>query len=372
MREFSRISEYADRKKELVQISRYAGMREDLVQAGGGNTSVKLDDTRMLIKASGVQLADVTEDTGYSVLDYAMVTDYMEAMQRGEKVCTAEELLKNALIEGGRPSIETFLHAVTGRVTLHVHSTAVNVLTARKGGMDVLSRLFPDALLVGYGTPGVALADVYYQAYRESTNIFVSGSGRETSRSMPVIFLKNHGLVVSGDTAAEVIELTETVCKKSEEYTGLDFEPYRRGYEIYRAFEGSGMNDGNLIVKAENKTVLDAYRDAGNSLWEYRICPDCVVFCGRQPFQYEEKNLEEKLRSHIERYGMPVLIQDGKNLFIRAESVRKAREIESVLTFSAQAAAGNQGFEMDVLTEQEQAFLLGWDAEKYRREMRQG
>ena len=39
-------------------------MRNDLAQAGGGNTSVKLDDHIMLVKSSGVQLADVKGQNG--------------------------------------------------------------------------------------------------------------------------------------------------------------------------------------------------------------------------------------------------------------------------------------------------------------------
>ena len=42
-------------------MSKYAGMREDLVQAGGGNSSYKISQTEMAIKASGYQLSDLTE-----------------------------------------------------------------------------------------------------------------------------------------------------------------------------------------------------------------------------------------------------------------------------------------------------------------------
>ena len=38
--------------KNFVEISKYAGERFDLVQAAGGNTSVKLKNSEMLIKAS--------------------------------------------------------------------------------------------------------------------------------------------------------------------------------------------------------------------------------------------------------------------------------------------------------------------------------
>lgn len=34
--------------ESLIKLSKYAGMREDIIQAGGGNTSVKIDDEQCL------------------------------------------------------------------------------------------------------------------------------------------------------------------------------------------------------------------------------------------------------------------------------------------------------------------------------------
>lgn len=105
--------------QDFIKISKYAGMRNDLAQAGGGNTSFKLDDHIMFVKSSGVQLADVNEQTGYSKVDYKKIRDYFqEHIEPYEEDVFAEEvgneLLREAQIEGGRASIETFLHAVTG------------------------------------------------------------------------------------------------------------------------------------------------------------------------------------------------------------------------------------------------------------------
>ena len=55
--------------KDLVDISKYAGERFDLIQAGGGNSSVKLENGEMLIKASGFILSDMDENNGYSRVD---------------------------------------------------------------------------------------------------------------------------------------------------------------------------------------------------------------------------------------------------------------------------------------------------------------
>lgn len=348
--------------KELIQISKYSGMREDLVQAGGGNSSIKLDDRRMAIKASGIQLADITEESGYSIVDYPMIRQYMDALVQGAPSCSDKELLERALLEGKRPSIETFLHAVTGRVTLHTHPVSVNILASRTGGMERLKNQFPEALLVGYATPGVELAKLYYKAFLEEFR-----QGRE---SFPVIFLKNHGLIVSGDTAEEVIRLTETVNEAAEGMAGIDNTAYRHAYELYEKFREAGLDDGKIVVKAENRYVLDSYAAFGQRVWDYQICPDCVVFCGRRAFAFPETGWKEALKEHTARHGVPVLISYGGDLFIRAESVRKAREIESVLAFSARIAMANRDNPLDLLSEREQDFLLGWDAEKYRQLMK--
>ena len=110
--------------QDFIRISKYAGMRNDLAQAGGGNTSVKLDEQIMLVKSSGFQLADVNENTGYSKIDYRLIEEYFkENIQAGGQSVLTEEagnvLLAKAQMAGGRASIETFLHAVTGKYTLH-------------------------------------------------------------------------------------------------------------------------------------------------------------------------------------------------------------------------------------------------------------
>lgn len=357
------MSEYKKETKDLEEISKYAGMREDLVQAGGGNSSVKADDGRMFIKASGVQMANVTEREGYSVVDCGAVRRYMDELLEDPKRYSANEILEKTLLEGKRPSIETFLHAVTGRVTLHTHSVAVNVLAARAGGMETLRALFPEALAVDCATPGLDLARLYYQTFlRES-------AARAPRAGFSTIFLKNHGLVVSGDTVARVIEETERVCQEVERYIGMDNAPYRKAYQIYSALRSHGLDDGKIVVKVENKVVLDEYERAGHSLWDHQVCPDCVVFCGRKAFDYDggQEDLRDRLDSFRRSYGEPVVIASGGDLFIRADSVKKAREIESVLMFSARVASNNRAFSVDVLSPEEQDFLLDWDAEKYRK-----
>lgn len=348
--------------KEFIEISKYAGMREDLVQAGGGNTSYKLDNERMVIKASGVQLAEVSDKGGYSIVNYRMLRQYLDELILERQNLSESEILNKALIEGSRPSIETFLHAVTGNLSLHTHSIAVNVMTSRTDGMQQLKKIFPEALLVGYATPGIELAKLYYKKFIQTSC--------STGLSYPVIFLKNHGVIVSGSTAGEVIRRSEEVNCKIESIVNLDCSAYRKAYDLYCAFRLLGLDDGKIVVKVENKGVLETFKKFGYKLWKYQFSPDCLVFCGKAPLLYQESFGKKELQRFLYEKGEPVIIQWKRDLFIRANSIKKVREIESILAFTAQVAWCNQNESMDYLAAEEQDFLLSWDAENYRRQMR--
>ena len=76
------------------------------------------------------------------------------------------------------------------------------------------------------------------------------------------------------------------------------------------------------------------------------------------------------IKTYCAAYGKPIVIKCRDNFYIVAPTVKKAKETESILAFSAQVALGNLGENIDFLPDGEQDFLLGWDAEKYRRNIK--
>lgn len=338
--------------KDFIRMSKYAGMREDLVQAGGGNSSYKLSEDRMAIKASGFQLSEVNEDKGYAIVNPKIIS---EAFMNCTNLRTiteedAKQILSRAFIEGPRASIETFLHAMSGRYTLHTHSIVVNVLTSRKDGMSILKEMFPEAILVPYATPGVELAKVYFDAIRKN------------GKMSNVIFLQNHGVVVSAETGNEVISLMEDIVKQIEERIGVRFEKYHAVMELTKLFPEE------IIWTVNDANVLDVYHRM-NGIWKTAFCPDCVVFLGKQMLALQNDIIRET-KEFKRVYGNPVVIEYCNNLYIVAQSVKKALEIQSVLSFNAQVAIANQEYEISYLSDQEQNFLLDWEVEKYRRNMK--
>lgn len=348
---------------EFIEISKYAGMREDLVQAGGGNSSVKIDKNRMLIKASGFQLADITVESGYSTIDYSIIVDFFNNIILDDITDKYEkQLLNDSLIDGPRPSIETFLHAITDVFTLHTHPMLVNVLTSREGGMEILKELFPEALIVDYATPGIKLAKEYFKIYKEHCT--------ESQKKFDIIFLKNHGLIVSSKNADDVIRKTEEVLLKIEKYLSVNMSKYHSSTLIYNKLKQI-LNDTGKIVYLSNdlniKNSLSIFKD---SLWKFWFCPDCLVYCGKRPLVLKKDFDIEDIKNYNCNYCKPIIIYYENNIYIYATNIKKAKEIESVLSFSAQVACLNKDFKIDLLCEEEQNFLLNWEVEKYRKNLK--
>lgn len=339
--------------KDYIRMSKYAGMREDLVQAGGGNSAYKISNDKMVIKASGYQLSDLTEEKGYAVVNPQII---LNAFLNNENISAltekdSNEILNRAFIKGDKPSIETFLHSISGRYTLHTHPIVVNALTCRKEGMNMLKELFSESLIVPYATPGIELAKAYFTALQSA------------GENAKIIFLQNHGLLVSGKTSQEVINTTEKIVTTLEEVLKTDMTRYHAVTKLYNVV------DKGIVWNITDKNVWDAYKEM-KGIWKHAFCPDCVVFLGKKVLAVNDSFDKDTLQKFREQYGNPVIIEYNDNLYICADSVKKALEIQSVLSFSAQVMRINKDYECNFLSDTEQNFLLHWDAEKYRKNMK--
>jgi rhamnose utilization protein RhaD (predicted bifunctional aldolase and dehydrogenase) len=346
--------------EEFIEMSKFAGMREDLVQAGGGNSSVKINNNEMLIKASGFQLAEITNNTGYSIVDQSIINEYFIQNAKNNIIKEDEsKLIVKALIRGKRPSIEIFLHSITDIFTLHIHSVALNVILTRKDGLKNLKDMFPSAIAVEYKTPGIELAKEYFKAFERNKY--------NKECKLDIIFLKNHGIVVSGKSGKEVIEKTENVLKKIEHYLNIDCEKYRNTTFLYNQLKARLNEQFQGIVYLSKDS--DIKKLAYNESWNYAFCPDCIVYCGKKPLVLKENLVESEINKYFSEYGRPIVIFYSNNCYICAENVKKAKEIESVLSFSAQVHTLNKNYDMDYLLDEEQNFLLDWESEKYRQNL---
>lgn len=346
-----------DEIKNLIKLSKYAGMREDIIQAGGGNTSVKIDNEKMFIKSSGYQLSEMEENVGYSKVNYKKIVDYFKShleIKRSDE----KELLNETLIEGKRPSIETFLHSITEKYTLHTHPLLINVFTSRVSGMEELKFIFSDSLIIGYQTPGIFLAKDFFDKFSKLDN----------PQKVNIVFLKNHGLIVSGRNIDEVIELHEKVLKTLEDSLKINMQAYRNSTYLYKKLES--FLENNIVYLCENSKIKSFKENNNIDKVNYCFSPDSLIYCNKKILVLNKNDdMLEATKKHILEYGNANVIFFENEFYIIAPNIKKAKEIESVLSFNLQVLELNKNEKMDFLEEEEQNFLLNWDSEKYRKNL---
>lgn len=352
--------------QELVEMSKYAGERFDLIQAGGGNTSVKLPDGTMLIKASGFLLSDLDSQNGFStvltqkVIDVVDNPQILQSQNKREREAMANSLVNEATIDKSkRPSIETLLHSLLPKYVLHTHPVLVNVITARKDWNAILQNLFPDAVNVAYTTPGIELAIELQKGlnqYRNQHPVYPK-----------LIFLQNHGLIVSSDTYSEIETLTEEVLQKIESFLKIAPFKHKLTTGISKLFKRA-IPDHQLISFLSDDVLI---QQANVELFTQRpFTPDILVFCGFEPVHIRSLDDAQPITDYLQRFGMPpkIVLYNG-NVFCMAANVKKARETEEVLKFHLLTLSMNTLSEVNFLEEDELFYLANWEAEKYRQKL---
>jgi len=351
----------------FIEMSRFAGERFDMVQAGGGNASIKLDDRTMLIKASGGLLSEIGPGHGYVKVDYrevlAILDSPVSARTRDRK--KRDELLARRVEEAvldseGRPSIELFLHALLGKYTLHIHPIAVNALACRGEWESELGSLGDEALFVRYRTPGIELA----LALKSSLNRYIRRHGKKPT----VIFLQNHGLIVTSGKYDAVAPTVERVLVKAEQRAGIDLGPYRQVTRISNLIRrATGWRSSVLL--SEDRVLARLLSTCRRLFFLEPVTPDMRVYCGHGAVEIAGVNDVKSVTNFFRKNSEPpriLLLED--RLFFAGPNLRKAREAEEVLKGNLLSAAVMKDRPLVSLPPAELEYLGGWEAEKYRQE----
>jgi len=197
----------------LARAARAAGSRPDLTQGGGGNVSVKIGAERMLVKASGSQLKDLTPRSGWALVNYGNIKRRIAAGPGGDNEFS-EYICAQALpvlgVPPASPSIETGFHALLNTVVIHTHSVYANLLNMSAEGHALGRRLFADAEFIPYKAPGPQLCTAINDRARAS--------------GPQVFFLANHGLLAAHAGVEGALELNDRVNETIRK--GLKLPPY--------------------------------------------------------------------------------------------------------------------------------------------------
>lgn len=321
--------------EELIifkDIARYCGERLDLVQAGGGNISFKLDDL-MLIKSSGIHLSSINLNKGYSILNNNKLFNDINNSN-------IKSLTNYSYFGNHKPSIETLMHSILKKYTIHLHPIQINKILIRKDAKNIINELFNNNVcIIDYVTPGDKLLNLIKLKYNNEK----------------IIFLINHGIIYTSDNIDEIYQLIENTINIFEKYNNNNYQKYKNTNIISNIINRI-FNLHTITYLCENE-YINQYLKLNKYKLDIKITnPDFCVYCGDY-ICYDIYNITNK-------YKPTIIIFDNK-LYINSNSIIKCREIEEVLLSNIYILEYNDNIQS--LSNNEIDFLLNWDSEIYRK-----
>jgi HAD superfamily hydrolase (TIGR01549 family) len=335
---FRFFNEISSKISALEGLSKYCGERFDLVQSGGGNISIKTNSDLMMIKASGYSLSDVSKTNGYTIINNKNLK---------------KDLLKNQyndlsdynVFGGDRASIETYMHAILKKYTIHLHPIQINKLLIEKNSATLIEEIFPESYIMDYKTPGIDTCKKIAESYKGEK----------------VIFIINHGLIITTDSYSESIALIKSTITKCEKLIGYDFKKYKMTNVISRAVN-SATNEHYVTKLSEDSVIIDLF--IKNPLSFRATFPDKSVFCGVN-FLKTNKLSKPLIKGYaLKNKGVPKIIVFENNVYTVAKSLAKCNDIESILKAHLMVLDG--AVNCNFLPRKDEYNLSKMKAEKYR------
>ncbi len=343
---------YTSELKRLEKISAAVGSHADLVQGGGGNTSVKINDGLMAVKASGFSLKDVTCARGYVVVKYKDIIDYYEKVDLNSPADYESEstaFTKGSVIafngtEKYRPSVEAGFHSILKKYVIHTHAVYANILCCSKEGKRRAEEIFKEAglsyLWIPYVDPGFSLT---FTIKKEIDMLLSEGAAFPQ-----VIFMQNHGLIVNDDDPDECLSLHTRVNTLIKQCLGLHDFPK---IELNKLEDEKYESVTSYITDYLKK---DVNGDKG-FFGRYVIYPDQLVY------------LNGSLGTKIE-------LVFEKNKVIYNAGFKEALAFEETMAayFYVIDEVERCRLTLTTMSDEQIAFINGWESEKYRKNLLKG
>ncbi len=345
----------------VTELSHAFGSAEH-VKGGGGNTSCKQADT-LWVKPSGTTLAALTPDR-FVALDRARLARLYRETPPDGPAAAREAWVKERMDAAvrpetpGRASVEAPLHdTLAARFVVHTHPAACNGMTCAVGGEAAAARLFPEALWIPYVDPGYTLC----REVRSAVRAYAAEHGAEPA----LIFLQNHGVVVSGDTAEAVYavygSLTERLAREYAE-AHLDGGTQAGPEPAEREVAGWRQTLSETFGAEAAEMAVSGMLDVGTG----PISPDHVVYAKSYPF--EGRVTPENLRAFRSVYGYaPRVVVTGTAVLGVGPRESVARVALDLARDGAEVKRLARAFGgLRYLCDAARQFIENWEVESYR------
>lgn len=345
---------YEDILQQLEQLSQAVGIPVDYTQGGGGNTSAKLDEELMAVKASGFQLKQITPTEGYVVVNYRKIKDFHENVDLSldrdyEKEST--EFVKNQIVETAglkklRPSVEAGFHSILKKFVIHTHAVYANILCCSQTGRETVAKVFRDkeyaTAWIPYINPGFCLTLKINEAVKESL--------KSTGKFPEVIFMENHGLIVTADDSGRCVALHREVNETIKDFLGIRAP--------FPAIELFTVDDNTVISKTEYLAeYFKRHPIAADFFDRIVLYPDQLVYLNGSVA--------------VDRVDKKLNINSQTGEIIYKTHSAEAQTIEETLLAYIYVVDGiaQSGMRLKTMAEKETDFIKNWESEAYRKSL---
>ena len=347
-----------ERLAGFVRVSQAAGARSDYVQGGGGNTSVKLENGLMAIKASGFCLSDIQMDKAYAVLDYEALRRFyygneprdLEDVEAAGSACTKANVKQIEGLAQLRPSVEAGFNSILKTYVLHTHSVYANLAACSTACRQIAAAAFAGAPYtwgwVPYTDPG---ANLTFAIRDEMARV-----ERETGKIPSVILMQNHGIIVHDDDPDMCLTIHTDANGRLARMFGLTGDDFP-WMEMRELAAGYWLAETDYL---DGQFMDCAYTQA--DLLEKPLYPDQMVFLA-DTFYMDKDTIEEGQAVASTGTGELLLRMDGK----KARTLTETLIAVLFIMEHIQAA----GYQVSTMGEAAKSFIANWESEKYRKSL---
>lgn len=380
----------------MIKLSRFYGTHPEYVLAGGGNLSIK-SPAHLWVKASGFPLATIGEE-GFVELERKTLASTLKIdikKDPGKRESRFTEVIMSSCTQpekGLRPSVESVLHHLLPAIfVVHIHPTAVNMLTCTNGGEKSCRKWFgSEALWMPICEPGLILANKINKA--------LSAYTRRTGRKYPaLILLENHGLIICGNTPREIRENTEyvikTVTRRIGKIPAAPFGPCRPRPALKRlagtvrkciaVCTGKDGNEAYTFFD-NSKVVMQLVNGAQGrkAALGGPLTPDQIVYCSsfplwiRLPDDCRKTDICGFIKKAVDgfrkefKYTPIVILVEGIGMITAGEQAKQAETARQLYIDSIKVMAGAlQVNGIQPMADKYRKFIETWEVEAYRRKI---
>lgn len=280
-----------------IHTSRLIGADEDLVLHGGGNTSLKINNT-IYVKASGFNL-DTIDEKGFApvALDKLLELLKYDTLSDTDMV----RLQREAMLDQSfaNPSIEAILHAlIPFDFVDHTHADAVVTISNCKNGRKILSKIYgKNYLIVPYVMPGFVLAKRVYEMTKDIDWSKLKG-----------IILLNHGIFTFDNDGMKSYEKMLNEVNKAQKYldkhTNIKYKSAKQTHDlalIKKLISKAKWYEVEMIENESQIATSFASLDDLSVSQKGVLTPEHIIRTKRTPIIFD-KNYKKELTAYIKKY----------------------------------------------------------------------